>query len=125
MKSQLRAVSAPNPAAAPLTAAMVGLGMRYSRLTAWCTRCCRDQPLKATSPLGASMRRCMPEMSPPAQKPLPSPVNTNAFVPRSALTASSAWINSARMASLIALRFSGRFSVSVATPPSNCSLMNS
>ena len=46
-------MSAPRPDAAPLTAAIVGLGIVCSSGCVWCTRCCRCQPLKATSPVGA------------------------------------------------------------------------
>ena len=62
------------------------------------------------------MRFCMPLMSPPAQKPLPAPVSTRARMALSAVTDSSAAMNSVRMSSLMALRLSGRFSVSVAMP---------
>ena len=53
MKSQASAVSAPRPEAAPLTAAITGLGMVCSSDCVWCTRCWRCQPLKAISPVGA------------------------------------------------------------------------
>ncbi|MNL27988.1 hypothetical protein D3C87_1496170 [compost metagenome] len=62
------------------------------------------------------MRRCMPATSPPAQKPLPLPVSTSARMSRLAVTCSSATISSLRMASLMALRLSGRFRVSTAMP---------
>jgi hypothetical protein len=48
------------------------------------------------------------------QKPLPAPVNTKARMDLSALTCSSASMNSLRIASLMALRLSGRFRVKVA-----------
>ena len=60
------------------------------------------------------MRFSMPLMSPPAQKPLPAPVSTKALIALSAATISSASMNSLRIASLIALRLSGRFRVIVA-----------
>ena len=52
MKSQASAVSAPRPEAAPLTAAITGLGQVCSSDCVWCTRCWRCQPLKPTSPAG-------------------------------------------------------------------------
>ncbi len=114
MKSQLSAMSQPRPVAAPLTAAMVGLGRLCSRETAWWTRCWRFQPLKATEPAGALMRACMPLISPPAQKPLPVPVRISALISLSAAMRSRCSISSVRMSSLMALRASGRFSVRVA-----------
>jgi hypothetical protein len=124
-KSQARAVSAPSPDAAPFTAAITGLGQVCSRAWVRCTRCWRCQPLKPTSPAGAFMRLSMPAMSPPAQKALPAPVSTTARTARSAPMRSSASMNSLRIASLIALRLSGRLKARVAMPPCTCRSISS
>src|SRR5687767_9634253 len=58
----------------------------------------------------------MPAMSPPAQNPFPAPVRTSARMFVSAATCSRVSTNCARMSSFMALRLSGLFNVTVATP---------
>src|SRR5262245_26781964 len=55
-------------------------------------------------------------MSPPAQKARPAPVITSTLTVASAVTRSSASASRSRMSAANALSFSGRLSVSVATP---------
>ncbi len=121
MKSQASAMSQPRPAAAPLTAAITGFGRPCSSATLLWVCPCRRQPLNATSPAGAESRSFMPEMSPPEQNDLPLPVSTTARTASSAATRSSTAMNSARNASLMALRTSGRLSVTIATASSTVS----
>src|SRR5277367_1902017 len=60
----------------------------------------------------------MPFTSPPAQKPLPEPVRTTHFTVGSSSAQASCSPSALFIASLMALRASGRLSVKVSTPPS-------
>ena len=115
-KSQQSARSHPSPAAAPFTAAIVGFGMSCSIVSRWCVRRWRCQPLIPTRPAGAERRSFMAAMSPPAQNPLPRPVMMMARTSAERSAQSSTWIRSARIASLMAFRFSGRLRAMTATP---------
>src|SRR5215470_7937554 len=112
--SQASARFIPAPAAAPLTAAMTGLGASRSASTV------RSRPGATFSISGRGAPRALPSFiaftSPPAQKPFPAPVTIMTRTSGSAAAAVTASCRSSRSVSPSALSRSGRFSVSVATP---------
>jgi hypothetical protein len=84
----------------------------------WFGRCVAIASSSVAARPPPELRAFMPLTSPPAQKPWPAPVSTTTFTAGSSSAAAS-WRPSAWfIASLMALRAAGRFSVIVSTPPS-------
>jgi hypothetical protein len=102
-RSQASANSSPPPKARPLMAAITGL-LNWSSGSTMRGRC------------GSGAVEAL--RSPPAQNALPAPVSTTTRIDESASNAAKAAVNSARMSSLMALRLSGRSSVTRATASS-------
>ena len=112
-RSQPSARFMPAPAAAPLTAAMMGWGA--SRMA----RSVRSRPGAIFSMSGRSRAPALASLmaltSPPAQKPFPAPVMTITLTSGSALARVTASKRSSLRVPPRALRRSGRFRVRVAT----------
>src|SRR5690349_23589 len=111
--SHARTISKPPPIAAPLTAAIIGLPIRFRRHPAkphsgwvaeWIESPCRIAP-----------------RSPPEQKvclgPTPAPVSTTARTPGSCSASTRASPISVAIDDVTALCFAGRFNVSTRTGP--------
>jgi hypothetical protein len=116
--SQASAILAPAPAAGPLTAQTTGFGsLRMARMSGL-TPFSSDWPRSGRAWPGANARL---ERSAPAQKPLPAPVTSTARHWGSAAARAIPAASASMRAMLSAFRRSGRFRVSVSTPPSSWS----
>jgi len=114
------AICRPPPRALPVTAAMTGTGISVQTYAARCP------VARAGPPPGGSSTRALSRSpsriaanepkSRPAQKSGPSPDSTTARAPGSDLSRSPAVTRPANIAPSRALRFSGRFSRTSATP---------
>src|SRR3954451_19963636 len=110
--SQTSASCVPAPVATPLTAATVGFSRRSSSVIRLVRRWLSWRNSRG------SQSRSNRDRSPPAEKALPSPVRISARTPGSSAAASKASRSFAASSPSIALRRSGRASVTVRTPSS-------
>jgi len=114
-KSAISARLKPAPKAGPSTAAISGLSSSTSCRIQGCTSRMRSRQV-STVAVPLARASAMPRMSPPAQNAPPAPVRITARIDLSAAIAGTTRANSSFISALSALRASGRFIVSVATP---------
>src|ERR1700693_822997 len=117
-RSQASATFIPAPAAAPLTAATIGLDMVRMR-TINCDPERSSGSRRFTSPFSRAAR--MTFRSPPDQKARPAPVRITTRTLSSAAARARARSRSMPSSTFSALSRSGRFSMRVCTPPSSAS----
>src|SRR3954462_423554 len=108
----------PAPAAGPLIAAITGYGMRRMSTIALCRASAPRRTSEGRSTPSSVTPRLNQLTSPPEQKARPAPVMMRARIGARSASQAAAVVSSPISSGLIALRASGRLSVSVPTWPS-------
>src|SRR3954452_15854843 len=113
-----RARDIPAPAAGPLIAAITGYGMRRMSTMALCRASAPRRTSEGRSTPSSVTPRLNQLTSPPEQKARPAPVMIRARIGARSASQAAAVVSSPISSGLIALRASGRLSVSVPAWPS-------